>query len=355
MEESENSVNGDRTDYCVVRVNFEVQELVDLYELLVALGSVEIGFTMEISFYGAFFEVEKSEISSFDDFIEDIFYYLERRLYDNGVVDKQEVKSSLFVRRGRSFTKRRFVNMQIEYVKVYEGGSQLRNEFSVLGRFLFRDKEISKSMFFVGRSVMSRFFFTGYRYISKSFLERFFFCNRKVEIVNVYKFFSRDSYFFVDDTISFIIEKDVFRYIQNRGILGKSLFFRGEREVRIRILNFNKSFLFYGEKDFKMKIFNGGVIFIDEFYQKMSEIGDQKVDKSKFETNICESEKMKIEKGEGSLLVGNNNGGQVLDLGIVERQSVGDLCGESFVGLKLIDSVSLCGLGSVSQGMDLFL
>lgn len=62
--------------------------MVDLYELLVALGSVEIGFTMEISFYGVFFEAEKSEISSFDDFIEDIFYYLERRLYDNGVVDK---------------------------------------------------------------------------------------------------------------------------------------------------------------------------------------------------------------------------------------------------------------------------
>lgn len=62
--------------------------MVDLYELLVALGSVEIGFIMEISFYGAFFEAEKSEISSFDDFIEDIFYYLERRLYDNSVVDK---------------------------------------------------------------------------------------------------------------------------------------------------------------------------------------------------------------------------------------------------------------------------
>lgn len=43
---------------------------------------------MEISFYGVFFEAEKSEISSFDDFIEDIFYYLERRLYDSGVVDK---------------------------------------------------------------------------------------------------------------------------------------------------------------------------------------------------------------------------------------------------------------------------
>lgn len=43
---------------------------------------------MEISFYGVFFEAEKSKISSFDDFIEDIFYYLERRLYDNGVVDK---------------------------------------------------------------------------------------------------------------------------------------------------------------------------------------------------------------------------------------------------------------------------
>lgn len=65
----------------------------------------------------------------------------------------------------------------------------------------------------MGRSVTSRFFFTGYRYISKLFLERFSFCNRKVEIVNVYKFFSRDSYFFVDDTISFIIEKDVIRYI----------------------------------------------------------------------------------------------------------------------------------------------
>lgn len=56
--------------------------------------------------------------------------------------------------------------------------------------------------------------------------------------------------------------------------MGKSLFFRGEREVRIRISNFNKSFLFYGEKDFKIKIFNGGVIFIDEFYRKVSEIGD---------------------------------------------------------------------------------
>lgn len=351
MEESENSVNGDRTDHCVVRANSEVQESADLYEPSAASGCVETGSMMETSPHGASPEAEKSEISSPDDLIEDIPYYLERRLYDNGVADKQEVKSPPFVRRGRSSTKRRPTNMQIEHVKVYEGGSQSRNESPASGRSLSRDKETSKSMSPVGRSVTSRSPSTGHRYTSKSSLERSPSCNRKVEIVNVHKLPPRDSYSSVDDTTSPTIEKDVIRHIQSRGILGKSLSFRGEREVRARTPNLNKSSSFHGEKDLKTKIPNGGATFIDELHRKVSEIGDQKADKSKLETNPCESEKMKTEKGEGLSSVGNNNGGQVPDPGTVE--SVGDLCGESSVGLKLTDSVSLCGSDRVSQGMDL--
>lgn len=353
IEETENSVNSDRTDHCVVRANSQVQDSTDLYEPSAASGSVEAGSTMETSPHGASPEAEKSEISSPDDLIEDIPYYLERRLYDNGVADKQEVKSPPFIRRGRSSTKRRPTNMQIEHVKVYEGGGQSRNESPASARSISRDKETSKSMSPVGRSVMSRSPSAGHRYTSKSSLERSPSCNRKVEIVNVHKLPPRDSYSSIDDTTSPTMEKDVIRHIQSRGILGKSLSFRGEREVRARNPNLNKSSSFHGEKDLKMKIPNGGATFMDELHRKMSEIGDQKADKSKLETNNGKSEKMKTEKGEGSSTVGNDKGGQVSDPGTVEKRTVGDFCGESSVGLKPADSVSLCGSESVGQGIDL--
>ncbi|XP_061165756.1 uncharacterized protein LOC133174690 isoform X1 [Saccostrea echinata] len=286
LVENDSRTKMDTVDQCVVSANSH-QDPVDHCEPSAASGSVEEDKSvMNTSPHGASPEADKNEVSSSDDLIEDIPYYLERRLYENNGADVQETtKSPPFIRRGRSSKKRRPTNMQIEHVKVYEGGSESRNESPVSGRSVSWDKVTSKSMSPSGRSVLSRSPSTGPRHSSKSSLERSPSCNRKLEIVNIHRLPPKDSFSSIDDTTSPTLERDVIRHIQTRGILSKSLSFRGEKDRKVKSPNLCKSSSFHGERDIRNKIPNGEVKFIGELHRKMSEIaGKKKLEEEKQDT-----------------------------------------------------------------------
>ncbi|XP_062582355.1 uncharacterized protein LOC134244094 isoform X1 [Saccostrea cucullata] len=303
LEEKEGMTKTDTVDQCVVSANSYHQDSVDHCEPSAASGSVEEGKSVMVtSPHGASPEVDRNEVSSSDDLIEDIPYYLERRLYENNGADVQEAtKSPPFIRRGRSSKKRRPTNMQIEHVKVYEGGSESRNESPVSGRSVSWDKV--KSMSPSGRSQMSRSPSTGPRHSSKSSLERSPSCNRKLELVNIHRLPPKDSFSSVDDTTSPTLERDVIRHIQTRGILSKSLSFRGESDRKVRNPNLSKSKSFHGERDIRNKIPNGEVKFIGELHRKMSEFaGKKQLDEEKQDASYKDKElKNKREKDSKSV------------------------------------------------------
>lgn len=274
LEESENNVKNDTVDQCVVSSNSHPSSPSDLCEPSAASGSLEAKSAMVTSPHGASPEADKNDP---DNLIEDIPYYLERRMYENSnVADAQEANSPPFIRRGRSSKKRRPTNMQIEHVKVYEGGSQSRTESPDSGRSFSLDKVTSKSMSPTGRAVLSRSPSTGPRHSSKSSLERSPSCNRKLEIVNVHRLPPKDSFSSIDDTTSPTMERDIVRHFQTRGILSKSSSFKGEKDIKARNPSLNKSSSFHGEKDLKTKIPNGEVTFINELHKRMSKIVDKK-------------------------------------------------------------------------------
>lgn len=305
--------------------------------------SVEVNLTMVSSVQ----ETSDKNICA-DDLIEDIPYYLERRLYDNGVADVPKTKSPPpFIRRGRSSKKRRPNNMQIEHVKVCEGGgeSQSRNNSPVSRRpSNITGKKCSKSVSPLGRSSFSP------RYFSKTSLERlerYPSCNRMVEIVNVHKLPSKDSYSSVDDTTSPTLEKDVIKHIQKRGILSKSLSFKeGERSVKVRLTNLMKSSSFHGEKDVKTRIPNGGVGFTSEHDNLKVK---QKMSNGKVKTQVDQG-MVKQEKSD-DLPTGSEKDGVISQTSTLDKNPVGDICEERRQGEGELSESVHRGIDQPSQAI----